>query len=195
VALDFGGVVAEEGFLALVREMAAELGRPEEALIEAAETALRSTGYLVGRGDEAVFLADFAARGGLDPAKLISFRERVLERYPIRPGMLALVDRLRDSGVRVVVASDQTDWLEELDRRRPFYDRFDRVFNSYRFGRTKSEAAFFEEMARELGVKPREILFVDDRPVNVEVARSVGCTGLVFRDEDQFQLEFMELLL
>ncbi|EOD09936.1 hypothetical protein EMIHUDRAFT_248562 [Emiliania huxleyi CCMP1516] len=42
-------------------------------------------------------------------------------------------------------------------------------------------ALFFERLRRlEPGVAPAELLFVDDKPANVEAARSLGWRGLVF---------------
>ncbi len=194
VALDFGGVIAEEGFLGALREWGAERGLDPEAVARAGEEAVYGTGYLEGTADEAAFRRDFFRRLGIreDPEEADRLRERILAAFVVRPEMLALSDRLRAAGLRTVIASDQTDWLEELDRRHRFYARFDRVFNSFRLGVCKRSPEFFLRMAREMGVPTGAILFTDDRRGNVEVARSTGCDAILFEDPRAFEAALFE---
>ena len=62
----------------------------------------------------------------------------------------------------MALLSDQTDWLDELNQQDPFFQHFDHIFNSFSLKKSKRDASLFEDVAGRLGVKPREILFVDD---------------------------------
>ena len=69
--------------------------------------------------------------------------------------MLAEVDALRAGGAFVAMLSDQTNWLDELDRATALYRHFDRVFNSYRMHKSKRDASVFRDVCGELGAAPR----------------------------------------
>jgi putative hydrolase of the HAD superfamily len=59
---------------------------------------------------------------------------------------------------------------------------FDDVVLSGRVGLRKPEPAIYVLAAERLSVDPAECVFVDDLPVNVDGARSVGMTGVLHRD-------------
>jgi putative hydrolase of the HAD superfamily len=108
--------------------------------------------------------------------------------------MLALVRRLRAAGVITAILSDQTDWLDRLDARTPFFRDFDRVFNSFHLGKGKRDPSLFDDAARELGVAAATAAFVDDDPGNVSRAAGRGLHALLFCDEALVRRELGALL-
>ncbi len=176
---DYGGVIAEEGFREGLAAAARRQGMAPKALLEAAMDAVYDSGYVTGRGTEDDFWRLLRARTGLQeqPASL---RREILERFRLRPEMLELVDRLRARGLRVALLSDQTDWLDELEARDRFFHHFDRIFTSYRLGMGKRDPRTFRVAACRMGAEPRQALFIDDSPDNVERARRVGMQAVRF---------------
>jgi putative hydrolase of the HAD superfamily len=193
VLLDYGGVIAEEGFVHGLGAIAAHHGLPTERVNEAAVKAIHASGYLVGRAPERDFWSLFRRMTGVraDDAAL---RREILERFHLRPRMLELVRALRAKGLRVAILSDQTDWLDVLEARDRFCESFDRVYNSFRVGKTKRDPSLFEDVSRDLGLRPDQIVFVDDKPDHVERARSRGLHGIVFGSEHQLFAELESLL-
>ena len=183
ILFDFGGVLAEEGFRDGLQALARRQGLDPNRMFEIGMDAVYDSGWVEGRGDEAGFWRLMAEQAGLrgDPAAM---RETILERFKIRPAVLALVDRLRRRGYRVGLLSDQTEWLDELDRRHGIYHHFDHLYISYRLGKGKRDPTLFDDIARDLGLAPDEILFIDDNAANVERARQRGWHGIVFTDTD-----------
>ncbi len=57
---------------------------------------------------------------------------------------------------------------------------FDHLIFSARLGVTKPDPAVFAAAVRQLGRRPREILFIDDRPANVKGAIEAGLRALHF---------------
>ncbi len=188
VLLDFGGVIAEEGFRRGLEAIALRNDVDPAALYREAEDAIYDTGYIAGCGTEADFWERLRRRTGIEGADEALAGE-ILRRFALRPGMIAAVRALRRQGVVVAILSDQTDWLERLDVRDRFFVEFDRVFNSYRLGKGKRDATVFDDVVRALGVAPGETLFVDDNPGHVERARSRGLAAVLFRNEDAFLSE------
>ena len=192
VLLDFGGVVAEEGFAAGVRAIARAAGRDQDEIWQAGLEAVWDSGYVYGRGRESDFWKLFKARTGIEGDEN-RWREDILSLFVVRPWMREFADRLRELGVVTAILSDQTDWLGLLDERQGFFRHFDKVFNSFDHAMTKQEPAFFTLALRELRVDPGRTLFVDDNPGNVERARALGMLAVLYRDREGFYSEMMQL--
>lgn len=192
VLLDFGGVVAEEGFAEGLKVIARECGRDEISVWRTGLQAVWDSGYVFGRADEAAFWRLFKERTGLAGDEA-AWREDILSRFTVRPRMRELVGRMRELGLITAILSDQTDWLELLDSRQGFFKHFDKVFNSYHHGMSKQEPEFFLRALGELGVEPGRALFVDDNPGNVERARDLGLHAVLYQDMEGFERELARL--
>ena len=193
VLIDFGGVLAEEGFREGLREIGKRNGLDPEGFFRTAERLIFETGYLTGDAVEATFWEAVRAETGItEPDE--DLRTEILCRFTLRTAMLIWVERLRKAGLRVVILSDQTNWLEEIDQQNDLYDRFDGVLNSYRYGKSKRDASLFVDACEELGVAPSSILFVDDNREHIERAASKGLQTLLFTSENAFAQQIAGVL-
>lgn len=189
VLLDFGGVLAEEGFREGLHAIGERNGLDPGAFFGAADSLIYETGYLTGLTDEASFwnaLRKQTGIGGSDD----ELRREILRRFVVKPEMLAFVDLLRSRGLIVAMLSDQTNWLEELDRPMSLYAHFDLVFNSFRTGKSKRDPSVFRDACAGLGVRPGEALFVDDNGNHIARAAGEGLRVIHFKDVDSFKREF-----
>ncbi|WP_400993871.1 HAD family hydrolase [Agromyces sp. GXQ0307] len=100
----------------------------------------------------------------------------------VDPGTLAILHALRDGGTRLALLSnagaDFGGWL----RHGSFAPLFDAVFISGELRMVKPEAEIFAHVMRELDISPDQLLFVDNKAVNVDGAIAVGGAGHVFTD-------------
>lgn len=177
VLFDFGGVLAEEGFRSGLYTIASENGLDPKAFHRAAQDAVYDSGYVTGRGSESDFWGRLRERFDLGSSDA-ELTDHILKCFMLRPTMLAAVRRLRRHGLICGILSDQTDWLERLNARDHFYREFDQVYNSYRMGKGKRDASLFDDVVRELGLQPRQVMFVDDSVGNVTRARARGLRGI-----------------
>ena len=181
VLFDFGGVIAEEGFRRALEDAADRHGLDPEALLRHAMDAVYESGFVLGQGGESDFWR--ALQGKMPfPETFDSFRAAIMRGFVVRPEMLALVDELRSRGIVVAILSDQTHWLDELDRRDGIFRHFDRVFNSYHLGKGKRDPTVFRDVLASLGCSPEEALFVDDSAGHVERARRMGLAAIHCED-------------
>ena len=171
VLFDFGGVLAEEGFRAGLRCIAESQDLDPGSVYAAGVEAVYATGYVTGSGAEADFWQYLRARFPLIGDDRVLSGE-ILDRFVLRPGMIGLVRWLRHQGIVVGILSDQTPWLDELDARDHFFAEFDRVYISYRMGKGKRDPSLFDDVVRDLGIDPPQVVFVDDDHGNVERARA-----------------------
>ncbi len=110
--------------------------------------------------------------------------------WEIDLGVVELVQAVRRA-VPVALLSNASTHLQKDLELCGIDDAFDHVIGSADIGFAKPSPAAFEEAVGRLKVPADRILFVDDRQVNVEAARSLGMVGEVFTDVDSLR----ELLL
>lgn len=188
VVFDFGGVLAEVGFVRGLKRIGREFGIGEERALDAGERLVHSSGYVRGQACEAEFWEAFRAETGI-PAPDRILRKAVLEEFILRPRMLDLAEWLRERGLKTAILSDQTDWLEALDRKTPFLWRFDLVRNSFKTGRTKADEAAYACLLQDLGLQGPEVLFVDDRASNLARAARFGIRIVLCEDPEAAEAE------
>ncbi|MEJ2142186.1 MAG: HAD family phosphatase, partial [Gammaproteobacteria bacterium] len=147
--------------------------------------AVYDSGFVLGKGTASDFWSLLKTRSGLSGEET-ELTQRILDGFVLRRWIITIVEQLRTRGYRVGILSDQTHWLNELDARDHFFNKFDEIFNSYNIGKGKREPALFTEVTRQLGVSPGQILFIDDSESNIQRAHEAGWQTLHFVSKDQF---------
>ena len=188
VLFDFGGVLAEEGFKQGLRAIAKERRLDPEDFYEIAGELVYQMGYVMGSSGEDSYWNAVREKTGVRGDDK-EFREEILKRFELRPEMIEVVKRIRSSGLIVAILSDQTNWLDEMDRRTPFHHHFDYVFNSFHLKKTKRDPSIFRDICAVLGVQPEECLFVDDHLQNIERAADQGLKTIHFKGVSEFKKE------
>lgn len=90
-----------------------------------------------------------------------------------------LVD-LHDGGTRMALLSNAGRDFGSYFRHGTLGDLFEQVFVSGELGTIKPSADIFEHVMRELGIGPAEMVFIDNKEVNVRGAEDLGIAGHVF---------------
>jgi putative hydrolase of the HAD superfamily len=98
----------------------------------------------------------------------------------VEPGSIDVLHDLHEGGTRTALLSNAGFDFGEPFRRAPFARYFERVFVSAELGMIKPDPEIYRHVARELGIEPAAMVFVDNKKVNVDGAVSVGATGHVF---------------
>jgi putative hydrolase of the HAD superfamily len=196
VIFDFGGVIAEEGFREGLMAIAKKKNIDEQSFFSTAVNIIYKTGYIIGKATEKVFWETLSRETGVkdDYRRL---RTEILRRFVLRAEMLLIAGKVRDSGLVTAILSDQTNWLDEINGKKPFYNRFDFVINSYVLGKSKRDPSVFRDAAKIIGVKPHLILFVDDNIQNIKRAAAEGLRTVHFTGIEDFksQLEAVPIKL
>jgi len=193
VLFDFGGVLADEGFREGLYAIARGNGLEPEPFYRVAQDVVYESGFVTGTGTEEKFWRDMRLRFPLQGTDQALSAE-ILQRFVLRPGMVRLVEQLRAVGLLTGLLSDQTQWLDRLDRRDHFYWLFDRLYISCRLRMGKRDPALFREVLKDLSVPGRQVLFIDDDGANVARACEAGMVAFRFLDEASCRQRLAELL-
>ncbi len=194
IIFDFGGVLAEEGFKAGLKAIGKGKGLNPEDLYKIAGEVVHHVGYVTGNSDERTYWNTVREKTGVKGSDK-EFREEILKRFKLRPEIIKVVEKLKSSGFIVAILSDQTNWLDELNQRTPFYHHFDHVFNSYTLKKSKRDPSLFRDVCVHLGVQPAEVLFIDDNSENIERAASQGLRTIYFKDVAMFKKEIKKFVV
>ena len=120
----------------------------------------------------------------------------MLERYyrfevPLKPGVAELLERLRQDGVRLCIATATDRHLVEaaLDRC-GVLSCFGEIFTCNEVGHGKDEPDIFEEALRFLGTRREETLVFDDALYAVRTAKEAGfLVAAVYDSHERSQAE------
>jgi putative hydrolase of the HAD superfamily len=101
--------------------------------------------------------------------------------------MLAFVEEQKLAGVRLALLSNaphvQADAFEQV----AWTAGFDHVFVSARLGMVKPDRPIFEHVLEELGARPQDVTFVDDRAANIEAAAALGIRCVLFTSVEELR--------
>ena len=100
----------------------------------------------------------------------------------VEPGTVQLLQELHDGGTRIALLSNAGFDFGDAFRNAPFATLFEQVFLSAELGLLKPDAAIYRHVAETLGIELDQMVFVDNKQVNVDGATALGVTGHVFTD-------------
>lgn len=99
--------------------------------------------------------------------------------------MVAWQKQLKESGFLTGILSNMGDSvLAHIEREHQWLNRFDVLIWSFQLRMAKPDPAIYRYLLNQLGTRPEETLFLDDKLVNVEAARALGMKSLVFSTID-----------
>ncbi len=179
VLFDYGGVLADEGFVAGLGDIARRHEIDEKEFFDAAERIIYECGFVTGGCDETIYWQRMRQETGINGSDK-ALTAAIINRFQLRPAMIAMVDELRDNGRQPVILSDQTDWLDRLETRDRFLHHFHRVFNSYHTGISKRDPECFSRALAGLGITAGQALFIDDNPGHCQRAKKLGIKTHLF---------------
>jgi len=104
--------------------------------------------------------------------------------------MLAWQKQLKERGFLTAILSNMGDnVLENMKREFDWITRFDVLVWSYQLLMAKPDAAIYHHLLKELGTRPEETLFIDDKAVNIDAANALGIKGLLFTNVEQLRTD------
>lgn len=106
--------------------------------------------------------------------------------------MLAWHQKLKAAGIRTGILSNMGDnVLERILEIFAWVEDFDALVWSFQHGIVKPDEAIYQLIVEKVGVKPEEILFLDDRLENIEGAERIGIHGLQFSTVEQLRKDLV----
>lgn len=71
---------------------------------------------------------------------------------------------------------------------------FKKIYSSEKIGLSKKDPKAYEYVAKDVGVAPDEILFIDDLEANVKAAKTTGMNAVVYSQLGELRKKISEVL-
>jgi len=102
----------------------------------------------------------------------------------VNPDTYDVLLALREGGTRMALLSNAGFDFGGYFRHGPMGSLFERVFVSAEMGRLKPEQAIYQDVLDELGIEAGDMIFIDNKAVNIDGAAALGIDGHVFTTAD-----------
>jgi len=195
LVFDLGGVVVRwdpEAIIDSVFKDESTKARVRKALFEHADWLELDRGTL-GR-EQAIERA--AQRSGIAADDIKRLLHAVPPSLVVFPETVELLYRLKRKGFPLYCLSNMHfASIEYLERTHTFWDVFQGRVISCRLQLCKPEAAIYEHLLREFGLKAEQTLFIDDVQKNLDAAAKLGIHTLRFENAAQCERELRALQL
>ena len=193
VLFDLGGVIVRTEYQAPRQHLAERLGMEYDDLVKVVFDS--DSGYQASIGaipPEAHW--DWVIKRLKRPAsELESIRHEFFAGDIIDRTLLDFLRSLRGKYKTGLISNAWGDLREYLLREK-IDDAFDHMIISAEVGAVKPEAKIYQTALEQVGVKPKEMVFVDDFAVNIEGCEKVGIKGILFKDPDMTIRQLKALL-
>jgi FMN phosphatase YigB (HAD superfamily) len=139
-----------------------------------------------------LFKQFFNDRRSFDGQALV---KAMADAYHFVDGMDSLLKEIKDSGYEIHAMSNYPVWYKLIESKLSLSKYLQWTFVSCEGpmkGLRKPSPAAFEAAAATLDVPIENLIFVDDRAVNVEAARATGIDGIVFKDVANLRDELVQ---
>ncbi|MFN8075892.1 MAG: HAD family phosphatase [Kineosporiaceae bacterium] len=203
VVWDLGGVFLEWSPPEVVRRWLPDLVPDEESLAELTHRLFQD--FVLGSDwsefDRGTLAAEelarrLAQRAGVGVERITRMIDGIPGSLDRKHDTFALSARLRAAGHRVWFLSNMPGpFAADLDTDPEFVAAFDDGLYSGRMGLVKPEPAIFADAARRLGLPPdgRQVVYLDDRDVNLVEPARLGWTCLLFTDAAHAEADLVAL--
>lgn len=182
VIFDYGGVLAHTLDPTPRARWEQRLGLANGALTSLVHDADRWVAAQLGTITTDGHWQSVGRRLQLTPTQLAAMRGDFYRGDALNTALVAAIDHLRLSGLRIGLLSNFSTDLRSLLQQKGLLQRFDGIAISAEIGVMKPAVAAYQAILQMLDVPARAVVFIDDLPVNVAAAATLGISGLVFRD-------------
>ena len=189
IVFDFGGVLTgepnREAVVSFICQSFGFSAEEFETLNQEKRLAIKQ-----GKTDEEFWLS-YAKQKEIDlPTDWTgSLRSVMKEAIGVNLDMYALVDELKEKQIPVGLLSNIDARLAKLIRGFSLYEPFEPCLLSCEIGMEKPDPKIYELLIKKLNLPANEIVFIDDKPENVQAAKEVGLDAIVFESQSQLRAE------
>lgn len=118
--------------------------------------------------------------------------QKILEN--LNDNVLDLVTKLKKHYKVVCLVNAESD-VVPLVQKRGVYGYFMHAYISTELGMEKPDPKIYMTVLKDLGCKPEESVFIDDKKPNVETAKKLGIHGIWYKNNDELIKQFNNLKL
>ncbi|MEM4598151.1 MAG: HAD family phosphatase [Candidatus Diapherotrites archaeon] len=190
IMFDIGGVLVERPSRKRLDLFSKEFKLNEEQKEEAAKAykALEKK-WMKGLITEKELISGILKRIGVKAKAKIVWKKYFKKAYKEKKEVIAIAKALKKAGYKLAVLSNASKPDVEYLKERGFMKLFDYAFFSCDLKCAKPEKRIYLKVLKDIKVKAKDVIFIDDLKENVAAARRVGIKAIVYEDPDKLKRE------
>lgn len=106
----------------------------------------------------------------------------------LNSNLASFIKEKGDQFAFAVCSASGRDWVRKILQRDGLLEKFDLIVTADDAPFSKNDPSLYVHIAKELGVEPEEILFLDDIIPFIRAARSAGLRAIHYTDPESFSL-------
>lgn len=193
VFFDLGGVIVRTEFQAPRQKLADRLGMDYDDLNKIVFDSESGTLASLGQISSEQHWISVVNRLKRPGSELSAIRDEFFAGDVVDRALVGYIRSLRGKYKTGLISNAWND-LRDFIVREKFDDAFDQMIISAEVGLMKPDARIFRIALEQLGVSPKEAIFVDDFYANIEGCERVGLKGIHFKDAESTLHQLKELL-
>jgi len=193
VLFDLGGVYFEDGTDKFLKKLSSKIGKSYNDLYPIFRMG-KSLEYRRNEISGKEFFG-WAAKELDTDFTADQLNEMWVSEYTEVTGVKEIIKDLKKKGIKVTILSDNVpERIEYLQKKYKFLNVFDDVVLSYEVNLVKTSEEMFNLALSRVNCKPEETIFVDDREINLDVAKQLGIIPILYTTPENLERELRELL-
>jgi len=185
VVFDFNGVIVKSDRQLVIDFIAASLDIPSDE----AQQALAQTKKLrlSQEKDEKDFWSGMAnsREKNLPDHWLEQYHQAKFSAIRTVPGMVDIVHNLQNQGFQTALLTNTKKSSAIIKEKLGLYDLFQPIIFAYKVGVEKPNPKIYQILLDQLNMLPEEVVFIDNKAVNIAAARQLGMDAIEFHNADQ----------
>lgn len=189
IAFDFGGVIYRYNHEILMKAIARKIVRPLKEV--SAAWKIKIAAYELGQISEDEFWDCFLRKLSINFDSNI-LHQIVVNHFKPIPGALNILADIKNTAI-IGLISNQTSWIDDLEIIYGFKRLFKILVISKDVALRKPSKEIFILFIQKAGVKPEEIIFIDDNADYKKAVEDVGINFIHFRNPEQLKRDLKKL--
>lgn len=133
-----------------------------------------------GQIPPSVYWQQIAAQLGLSEAEVRQLEHDYFSEDHLDQAMVDFIRQRRAAGQRIGLLSNDSIALNEKLARLGIESLFDPIIISAQIGVMKPAPEAYHHILHRMEITPQQAVFIDDLPANIEAARAIGMTGILY---------------
>lgn len=193
IIFDIGGVIVMEphdSWKGILAEVGTTFGLNTSMLI----SCFKENEAVLQKGE--MNLLDFykkatekLGRKDLGPHRLLDRHLKIYSRNARYDGnMIDFIERLKERFVVACLSNTEPE-IAEHHRKKRLMERFAKCFISTEMGMRKPDKNIYQKAIEELGIQPKEVVFIDNNKEYVDAADGIGIKGILYEGLKKLKAE------
>ena len=115
-------------------------------------------------------------------------------KYHLNNELVEIIKELKNKKYKIALLSNNSLELRHKLSEDSILDLFDEIVISAEVGYQKPQPEIFDILFKKLGLEPNEVIFIDDTFKSLEGADKIGYTPILFKDNETFEKELLNIL-